>query len=110
MGKSSTGLTENTAGLLCYLLGWISGIVFVLLERESDFVRFHAVQSIVVFGVLSVANAALDWIPVVGWTLGLVLGILAFVLWIMLMVKAGRGERYKILWAGDFAEKWVGQR
>jgi len=110
MGKSSTGLNENTAGLLCYLLGWISGIVFVLLERESDFVRFHAVQSIVVFGVLSVANAVLDWIPVVGLIFSVLLGILAFVLWIILMVKAGLGERYKILWAGDFAEKWVGQR
>jgi len=46
---------------------------------------------------------------VVGCTLGLVLGILAFVLWIILMIKAGRGERYKILWAGDFTEKWVGR-
>jgi len=110
MGKSSTGLAENDAGLLCYVLGWISGIVFILLERESEYVRFHAIQSIIVFGVLSVANAILDWIPIIGWIFGLVLGIVMFVLWIILMVKAHRGERYKIRWAGDFAEKWVGRQ
>ena len=109
MGRSSTGLTENTAGLLCYVLGWISGIVFILLERESDFVRFHAVQSIIVFGVISIANAVLDWLPVIGWIISVALGIVAFVLWIILMVKAGRGEKYKIRWAGDFAEKWVSE-
>ena len=54
MDKSSTGLDENIAGLLCYVLGWISGLVFLLLERDSNFVKFHAVQSIIVFGVVSV--------------------------------------------------------
>ena len=107
MGKSSTGLSENTAGLLCYVLGWVSGIVFILLERESGFVRFHAIQSIIVFGALSVVIGVLDWIPVIGWVIGAGLGIVAFVLWIILMVKAYQGERYKVRWAGDFAEKWV---
>ncbi len=108
MDKSSTGLNENIAGLLCYVLGWVSGIVFLLLERESKFVKFHAVQSIIVFGVLSVVNSALDWIPVLGLIVGIISGILAFVLWILLMVKASQGERYKIKWAGDYAERWVG--
>ena len=110
MGKSSTGLAENTAGLLCYVLGWIGGIVFLLLERESDFVRFHAIQSIVVFGVLSAAIRVISWIPLIGWMIGAGLGIVCFVLWIILMVKAGQGKRYKIRWAGDFAEKWVKQQ
>ena len=107
MGKSSTGLSENIAGLLCYVLGWVSGIVFILLERESEFVRFHAIQSIIVFGALSVVVGVLDWIPVIGWVIAAGLGIVAFVLWIILMVKAYQGERYKVRWAGDFAEKWV---
>ena len=107
MRQSSTGLAENTAGLLCYALAWVSGIIFILLERESDFVRFHAVQSIIVFGALSVVGAVLDWIPVIGWVIGAGLGIVAFVLWIILMVKAYQGERYKVRWAGDFAEKWI---
>ena len=107
MDKSSTGLDENIAGLLCYVLGWISGLVFLLLERDSDFVRFHAVQSIIVFGVLSIVNAVFDWIPVLGLIIGIVTGILAFVLWIMLMVKASQGKRYKVKWAGKYAVKWT---
>ena len=107
MDKSSTGLNENIAGLLCYVLGWVSGIVFLLLERESKFVKFHAVQSIIVFGVLSVVNSVLDWIPVIGLIVGIISGILAFVLWILLMVKASQGERYKVKWAGDYAERWT---
>ena len=107
MEKTSTGLPENVAGLLCYVLGWVSGIILILLERENNYVRFHAIQSIIVFGVISVANALLDWIPVIGLIFSIALGILTFVLWIVLMVKAVSGERYKILWAGDFAEKWV---
>ena len=107
MAKSSTGMEENTAGLLCYVLGWISGIVWLLLEQKSDFVRFHAIQSIIVFGAISLANALLDWIPAIGWIISVGLGIVAFVLWIVLMVKAYRGEKYKIRWAGDYAEKWV---
>ena len=108
MVKSSTGLDENIAGLLCYMLGWVSGIVFLILERESKFVKFHAVQSIIIFGVLSVLNGLLGWIPVLGLIVGIISGILAFVLWILLMVKASQGERYKIKWAGDYAERWAG--
>ena len=108
MYKSSTGLNENLAGLLCYILGWVSGIVFILLERESKFVKFHAVQSIIIFGVLSLLNSVLGWIPVLGLIVGIITGIMAFVLWILLMVKASQGERYKIIWAGDYAERWAG--
>jgi len=54
MEKTSTGLQENIAGLLCYVLGWVTGIIFLFIEKENKFVRFHAVQSIVVFGVLSI--------------------------------------------------------
>jgi uncharacterized membrane protein len=43
MAKTSTGLEENVAGLLCYLFGWVSGLVFLLLETENRFVRFHAI-------------------------------------------------------------------
>ncbi len=108
MVKSSTGLDENIAGLLCYVLGWVSGIVFLILDQENKFVKFHAIQSIIIFGVLSVLNGLLGWIPVFGLIVGIISGILAFVLWILLMVKANQGERYKIKWAGDYAERWAG--
>lgn len=108
---STTSLEPNVAGLLCYLVGWITGLIFILIEKENKFVRFHAMQSIVTFGAFTVL-----WIPLsilvrldVLWVLFSVLeavvGILAFVLWIVLMVKAYQGERYKLPIAGDIAEK-----
>jgi len=108
MEKTSTGLTENVAGLLCYVLGWISGIAFILLEKENKFVRFHAIQSIIVFGVLTIAMIILSWIPVIGFVLGWIIWVIGLILWIVLMVKAYQGVKYKLPWAGDFAEKRAG--
>lgn len=108
MEKSSTGLAENVAGLLCYVLGWVSGLVFVLIEQESKFVRFHAIQSIYVFGVLTIANIILGWIPFIGGVLVWLISILGFILWIVLMIKAYQGTRYKLPWLGNLAEKRVG--
>lgn len=108
MEKTSTGLDENVAGLLCYVLGWISGLVFVLIEKESKFVRFHALQSIYVFGVLTIAGIILGWIPFIGVVLSPLIGVLSIVLWIVLMIKAYQGKMYKLPWAGNLAEKKVG--
>jgi len=71
-------------------------------------VRFHAIQSITVFGILGIANAILSQIPLVGWFFGVIIGILTFILWIVLMVKAYQGELYKVPLAGDLAEKTSG--
>jgi uncharacterized membrane protein len=114
MGKTSLGLTENVAGLLCYVLGWISGLVFLLLEPENKFVRFHAVQSIVTFGgitIISFALSILGIIPLLGVLFDIanwMIGALAFVLWIVLMIKAVQGTKFKLPWVGDFAEKRSG--
>ena len=111
MEKSSTGLTENVAGLLCYVLGWVSGLVFVLIEQESKFVRFHAIQSIYVFGVYTIAIiiilAILGWIPVLGFIISALLWVVWVGLAIFLMAKAYLGVTYKLPWVGDLAEKWV---
>jgi len=103
-GGSSTGLEPNVAGLLCYLGGWISGIVFLVIEEKNKFVRFHALQSIVTFGALTVAGALLGWIPYAGDVFRITIGILAFILWVALMVKAYQGELYKVPLAGQVAE------
>ncbi len=108
MEKTSTGLDENVAGLLCYVLGWISGIVFLLIEPENKFVRFHAIQSIIVFGVLTIASAILTWPPFIGIVFSWIISVVGFILWVVLMVKAYQGIRYKLPWAGNLAEKWVG--
>jgi len=82
--------------------------VFILIEKENKFVRFHAMQSIIVFGVLSVASIILRWIPFLGLVIVPLIGLLGLILWIVLMVKAYQGEKYKLPWAGNLAEKQVG--
>jgi uncharacterized membrane protein len=105
--ESSTGLSANVAGLLCYVAGWITGIVFLVLEKRSTFVKFHAYQSIMTFGVLTVAQLVLGWIPFIGWILNILIGILMFILWIILIIQAGSGKMWKVPWAGDWAEKQI---
>ncbi len=104
-GNTSTGLQQNVAGLLCYVLGWITGIIFLLLEKDNQFVRFHAIQSIVVFGAFTVAEFILGFIPFIGWVLTWILGLLALILWIILMVRAYQGKMYKVPVAGNIAEQ-----
>ena len=108
-------MQPNTAGLLCYLAGWITGIIFVVLEKKSRFVKFHAWQSIMTFGILSVVQIILSpWIWILLGSHGLwifmnVLFILALiltiVLWIVMMVQAGTGKMWKIPWIGNWAER-----
>lgn len=104
-GKTSSGIQPNLAGLLCYALGWITGIIFLIMEKENQFVRFHAVQSIVAFGAITVVDIVLSFIPFIGLILNWIIGVLALILWIVMMLKAYRGEKYKLPWAGDIAEK-----
>jgi uncharacterized membrane protein len=99
--ETSVGLSANVAGLLCYVLGWITGIIFVVLEKENKTVKFHAWQSIMTFGVLSVVWLIVFWIPVVN----VIIWILIAVLWIILMIQAGSGNMWKLPWAGKWAEK-----
>ena len=102
--KTGTGLTPNVAGLLCYVLGWITGIVFLILEKEDKSVRFHAMQSIVIFGGVTIIQIILAFIPVIGWILGWIIWVLTIILWIVLMVRAYQGQQWKVPWAGNFAE------
>ena len=104
LGKTSTGLQPNVAALLCYVLGWITGLVFFLIEKENKFVRFHAFQSMVVFGSLTVLSIVLA-ITVVGLVLVPVISVIELVLWIILLIKAYQGEKFKLPVAGDMAEK-----
>jgi uncharacterized membrane protein len=104
---TSTGLSPNIAGLLCYVGAWVSGIIFFVLEQKNQFVRFHAAQSIVAFGTITVAGVTLGLIPVVGDAFATIIGIIGFIVWIIMIVKASSGEWYKLPWAGDVAEKMV---
>ncbi|NQT75861.1 MAG: DUF4870 domain-containing protein [Candidatus Omnitrophica bacterium] len=105
MGETSIGMQPNMAGLLCYFLGWITGLVFYLVEKKNKFVRFHAMQSLIVFGSLAIINIVLLVIPALGILLSILLSLLSLVLWILLMIKAYQGEYFKLPIAGDIAEK-----
>jgi uncharacterized membrane protein len=104
-GRASAGLKPNVAGLLCYVLGWITGLEFLLTEKKDKFVRFHAIQSIIVFGALSVAFFILFWLPVIGWVFGWTILALVVVLWILLMLKAYQGKKTKMPVAGNIAKR-----
>jgi len=117
MGKTSSGLQANMAALLSYLAGWITGLIFFLIEKDNKFVRFHAMQSIVVFGTfsaigivisviasLAIAIHAYFLLPLIGLASTL-LWLVALILWIVLMIKAYQGEKIKLPIAGDIAEK-----
>ena len=104
--KTSLGLDENLAGALAYALGWITGLAFLLTERENRFVRFHALQSTIVFGVLCALWFVGLSIPLLGWLISfIVIPPLSAVLWLLLMFKAYQGERFKLPFAGDIAER-----
>jgi uncharacterized membrane protein len=103
----TTGLQENVAGLLCYVLWWVSGIVFLILEPNNKNIKFHAYQSILVFGVIWIAGMIISWIPFIGWVLGPIIWFIGVALWIALMYMAYQGRKYKMPWAGALAEKWV---
>ncbi len=104
-GTTDTGIKPNVAGLLAYLLGFITGLIFLLIEKNNKFVRFHALQSIATFGFIFVAQWILAFIPVLGPIVSGLLSIAAVILWIVLMVKAYQGEKYKLPYLGDVAEK-----
>ena len=99
-----TGLKKNTAGALAYVLGPVTGIIFLILEKDP-FVRFHAVQSIVVFTLL--------WF-ILPWVLGLtvillvlapIVWVVSFVLWLMCIYKAWMGEEWEVPVLGKFARQ-----
>ncbi|MBA7507134.1 hypothetical protein ES706_05850 [subsurface metagenome] len=115
--ETSIGLQPNIAGLLCYVALWVTGIVFVVIEKKSTFVKFHAWQSIMTFGILTVVQiviSILGAIAVATLSVGLwgfvnVVGILVWLLtvglWIAFMVLAYSGKMWKVPLVGDWAEK-----
>jgi uncharacterized membrane protein len=109
--KTSTGLTENVAGLLCYLLGFITGIIFLIIEKDSKVVKFHAWQSTITFGAIFVVQIILWILAIIFWPFWIIyyiIGIIAFILWIIFMVKAYQGQMWKVPIAGNIAAKQAG--
>jgi len=106
--KSSTGLDENVAAFLCYLFGFITGIVFLVVEKKSRFVKFHAMQSTITFLGLFVISFVISWIPIIN-LLVYPIWLLSLILWLILMIKALKGERYLLPIVGKMADEKSGQ-
>ncbi|MDX1577034.1 MAG: DUF4870 domain-containing protein [Gemmatimonadota bacterium] len=113
---AGSGIAPNMAGALAYFLGALSGVLFLVIDKDRSFVRFHAMQSIVltvawiaVWVVLSVLSA----VPFVGWLVGLLLsiaiGIGGFVLWIYLMYRAYSGDEWEVPVVGPYARRFASE-
>jgi len=103
--KSDSGLKKETAGALAYVLGPITGVIFLIIDK-TPFVRFHAMQSIVVFISLMV----LQWVlilTIILAPLGGLLTIVGFVLWLLLIYKAWQGEEWEVPFLGKYARKFL---
>jgi len=127
-GKSSLNLEENIASLLCYVVVWITGILFYFLEKENKTIRFHAMQSILTFLPLTILSTILSWVGfsatitytntafgsipsgvsqpflILGY-LSWLISVVTFILWLILIIKAYQGEKFKLPVVGDIAEK-----
>jgi uncharacterized membrane protein len=117
---AGTGLSSNVAAALSYLLGFITGIIFLVMEpyKRDPFVRFHAFQSI--FFSIAMFVLQILWSIVMGalFTLGMwgffslistLFGLAVFLLWLFLMFKAYNNERFMIPFIGDLASKQSGK-
>lgn len=117
---ANTGIAPNMAGALSYFLGALTGVLFLILDRDRPFVRFHAMQSIVLsvawvglWIVFSVLSMILGAVPVLGWLIGLLLsialGIGGFVLWLYLMYRAYSGDEWEMPVVGEYARRFAAE-
>jgi uncharacterized membrane protein len=119
--SGTEGISENVAGLLCYLVGWITGLIFLLIDKRP-FVKFHGAQSIA-FNISIIAVWIVFWIieamltfitAMMHFPIGFlfivffpVLGLAIFATWIFLMYKAYSGEKFKLPIIGNLVEGMV---
>jgi len=104
---TSLGMDESIEGLLCYSFGWATGIAFLVMEKNSAYVRFHAMQSLVAFLGLSVAMIILVMIPRVGFLMASFLWLGGVALWAILMWKAFKGEWFRLPLIGNLARNFA---
>lgn len=106
---NSTNANEKMMGAVAYLGWWVTGLVLIFTEKKNSFIRFHAMQSVVLFGGITLLFVIFGIVPIIGWIIGIIISpiiwMAAFVLWLVLMWKAYNGEKYKLPYLGDIAEK-----
>ncbi|MBE3561487.1 MAG: DUF4870 domain-containing protein [Ktedonobacteraceae bacterium] len=102
-------MSQNVAAGLSYVFTWVSGLIIFLTEKQNRFVRFHAMQSILFFGGLSVIWLVLRFIPFIGFFLSTLVGLAWVIGWIVLMVMGFQGKYFKLPVIGDYAERYANQ-
>lgn len=103
--QTAGGMPENTAAALSYVLGLITGIVFLTMQGKNQFVRFHAVQSIGLSVVWIVGWLFLTILPVLGWMLLPFWGLVMLAVWLLCILKAYQGEKYHLPLVGEQIQK-----
>ena len=108
------GMQPNIEAGLSYVFGWVTGLIFFLMEKQNRFVRFHAMQSILFFGGLTVIRIILGFadiisIPVLSGLAWAAVGIIGLVGYIVLLINAFQGKYYKLPLVGQYAEKYANQ-
>lgn len=113
--KSSTGMQSQIAVLIAYIFGWIGGLIIYLIEKENKFVKYHAMQALIL-GIIEVAcvlviSVILGLIPYIGWFffswLGYAASAICWIFGIIAIVKAFSGEIFRIPGVSKLADKWV---
>ncbi len=99
--KNFLDLDRNTASALAYVGFWVTGLIFLLLEKNDKLIRFHALQSIIVFGILTLFRL----IPFFGDIFSPFIYLLTFIIWLICIVKAYQGEEFLLPFAGQLAKK-----
>lgn len=103
--QTASGLDENIAGAISYIA--IVGLIFIFIEKENQFVRFHALQAIFTTLAIFAISIVLGIIPVLGLVVLFMLTPLFFLLFIFLLYQAYNGKRFKLPFVGDLAEKYA---
>lgn len=96
---------QNLLAAFAYFFGFVSGFLVLVLVRKNEYVRFHAAQSVVVFGLLFILRASTHYLPLFGSLTDKTLSVAGFVLWVFLLFKALRGERYSLPYLKDLARR-----
>jgi uncharacterized membrane protein len=105
--NTSIRLPENIVAALSYTVGWVSGIFFLLLERNNKFVRFHAMQSVLIFMPIVLLLFLVGWVPYIGWLIADEVGMAAMLILLILMYMAYRGSKFKIPIIGKIAYEYA---
>lgn len=111
LGETALGLEANVAGFLTYVLGFLSGLFFFLIEKDNKFVRFHAIQSMIIFGAIYLLHIVIRFVfcgpsmAILLKTFTALLNIASLIIWIILLIKSYEGEKFKLPKIGNFALK-----